>query len=70
MFTTRTGLGVGYDFETLAIADWNTIDTHGPVTFAPATGTPRIDWLGELNTGYGNRPYTGHTGYLRLVYRF
>jgi cysteine synthase len=31
---------------------------------------PRIDWLGALTTGYGNRPYTGNTGYVRLLYRF
>ena len=26
--------------------------------------------LGGLMTGYGNRPYTGHTVYLRALYRF
>ena len=30
----------------------------------------RIDWLGGLMTGYGNRPYTGHTAFVRLLYRF
>ena len=52
------------------IVDFNTIDTNGPVGFAPATGDPRIDWLGGLMTGYGNRPYTGHTAYVRVLYRF
>jgi MtrB/PioB family decaheme-associated outer membrane protein len=69
-FTERAGLGVGYYFETFEILDWNTIDTNGPVGFAPATGQPRIDWLGGLMTGYGNRPYTGHSVFVRALYRF
>ena len=69
-FTARVGVGVGYYFEKLNIVDFSTIDTDGPAGFAPATGDPRIDWLGGLLTGYGNRPYTGHTGYVRLLYRF
>jgi MtrB/PioB family decaheme-associated outer membrane protein len=69
-FTARAGVGVGYYFEKLAIVDFNTIDTNGPVGFTPETGEPRIDWLGGLITGYGNRPYTGHTTYVRLLYRF
>jgi len=68
--TSRAGIGVGYYFEKLGIVDFNTIDTDGPVGFTPATGEPRIDWLGGLVTGYGNRPYTGHTAYLRVLYRF
>jgi MtrB/PioB family decaheme-associated outer membrane protein len=69
-FTARAGVGVGYYFEKLDIVDFNTVDSGGPVGFAPATGDPRVDWLGGLITGYGNRPYTGHTGYVRLLYRF
>jgi MtrB/PioB family decaheme-associated outer membrane protein len=69
-FTARAGVGVGYYFETLDVEDFNTVDTNGPVGFAPETGTPRIDWLGALTLGYGNRPYTGHTTYVRLLYRF
>jgi hypothetical protein len=69
-FNRRVGVGVGYYFEKLNIADFNTIDSEGPVGFAPQTGEPRIDWLGGLITGYGNRPYTGNTAYLRLLYRF
>jgi hypothetical protein len=69
-FTPRVGVGVGYYFEKLDIADFNTIDSEGPVGFAPQTEEPRIDWLGGLITGYGNRPYTGNTGYVRLLYRF
>jgi hypothetical protein len=69
-FTERAGVGVGYYFETLDIVDFSAIDSNGPVGFTPETGDPRIDWLGGLVTGYGNRPYTGHTGYVRLLYRF
>jgi hypothetical protein len=68
--TARAGVGVGYYFEKLDISDYDTIDTNGPVGFAPATGVPRIDWLGGLTTGYGNRPYTGNTAYVRVIYRF
>ncbi len=64
------GLGIGYWYEDMAIADFNTIDTNGPVGFAAATGTPRIDYLGGLVTGYGNRPYTGQTVFVRVMYRF
>ena len=66
----RTGLGFGYYFEKLSVTDFNTIDTDGPVGFAPETGDPRIDWLGGLITGYGNRPYTGNTFFVRAIYRF
>jgi MtrB/PioB family decaheme-associated outer membrane protein len=69
-FTPRIGIGVGYYFEKLSIVDYDTIDTNGSVAFTPATGDPRIDWLGGLITGYGNRPYTGSTGFIRLLYRF
>lgn len=69
-FTAKVGVGGGYYFEKLDVADFNTIDTNGPVGFAAATGVPRLDWLGELMLGYGNRPYTGSTGFLRLLYRF
>jgi hypothetical protein len=69
-FTSRVGVGVGYYFEKLNIEDFNTIDSAGPVGFASQTEEPRIDWLSGLITGYGNRPYTGNTGYLRLLYRF
>jgi hypothetical protein len=69
-FRAKVGIGAGYYFETLDVTDFNTIDTNGPVGFAPATGEPRLDWLGGLTMGYGNRPYTGHTGYLRVLYQF
>jgi hypothetical protein len=66
----KLGLGVGYWFEKLSVSDWNTIDTNGPVGFSDATGTPRIDWLGGLTTGYGNRPYDGNTFFVRALVRF
>jgi hypothetical protein len=66
----QVGIGVGYWYENLGIEDWNTIDSNGPVGFAEATGIPRIDWLGGLMTGYGNRPYEGHTAFVRVLYRF
>jgi hypothetical protein len=69
-FSNSTGLGFGYYFESLDIVDFNTVDTNGPIGFATETGDPRIDWLGGLITGYGNRPYTGHSVYLRALYKF
>lgn len=69
-FTARAGVGLGYYFEKLDIVDYSAIDTNGPVGFAPETGDPRIDWLGGLMTGYGNRPYTGHSVFARVLYRF
>ena len=68
--STVVGVGVGYYFEKLDVDDFNTVDTNGPVGFAPATNDPRLDWLGGLTLGYGNRPYTGNTAYVRLLYRF
>jgi hypothetical protein len=40
------------------------------VGFTEATGIPRIDYLGSLRTGYGNRPYEGHRVFARVLYRF
>ena len=68
--TEKVGLGVGYWWEQLEIDDWNTVDSNGPVGFADATGIPRIDWLGGLTTGYGNRPYDGGTFFIRALVRF
>ena len=71
------GVGVGYWYEHFDISDWNTVDydpanfaSGGPVGFYPSTGTPRIDWLATLMTGYGNRPYSGGRLFTRLLYRF
>jgi MtrB/PioB family decaheme-associated outer membrane protein len=66
----KLGLGVGYWFDKFDVSDWNTIDSNGPVGFSDATGIPRIDWLGGLMTGYGNRPYEGNTFFVRALVRF
>jgi hypothetical protein len=63
-------LAFGYWYEKFDISDFATIDTNGSVGFTAATGVPRIDYLGEINTGYGNRPYKGSTGFVRLLYYF
>ncbi len=62
MFTHNAGLGLGYRFEKLNISDFATIDLQ--------PGTPRIDYLGEISTGYGNRPYKANTAFLRILYFF
>jgi hypothetical protein len=69
------GLGLYYLFEKFEVEDWATINSAGPQTLPnPALGaqtdTPRIDWFGGLTTGYGNRPYSGHTAIVRLFYHF
>jgi MtrB/PioB family decaheme-associated outer membrane protein len=68
--TPAVGIGVGYWYEKFEVNDWNTIDTNGPVSFSNATGEPRVDWLGGLFTGYGNRPYDGGRFFVRMLYRF
>lgn len=69
-FTPRVGVGLGYWYDKFDVSDWNTIDSNGPVGVTAATGVPRIDWLGGLLTGYGNRPYEGSRVFARLLYRF
>lgn len=64
------GVGVGYWYEDFNVTDWNTLDSSGPVGFFPQDGQPRIDWLGGLMTGYGNRPYNGGRFFVRMLYRF
>jgi hypothetical protein len=66
----RVGIAAGWYFEDLDVVDFNTIDTNGPVSFAGETGDPRIDWLGGLMLGYGNRSYTGNTFQARVIYKF
>lgn len=61
-FASKVGLGVGYWYEKQDLSDFATIDL--------APGTPRIDYLGGLTTGYGNRPYTGQTVFARAIYFF
>ena len=61
-FHRQVGLGIGYWYEKLDVVDFSTVDL--------TSGTPRIDYLGEISTGYGNRPYRGSTGFVRLIYLF
>jgi len=60
--TSRIGLAASYWWEKFAVSDFATLDL--------APDMPRIDYLGLLSTGYGNRPYKGSTGFLRLLYSF
>lgn len=64
MFAEKVGLGLGYWYEKFDVSDYATIDESG------RPGTPRIDYLGEISTGYGNRPYRGSTGFVRVLYLF
>jgi MtrB/PioB family decaheme-associated outer membrane protein len=61
-FTSKIGAAIGYWYEKLDITDYATISL--------ADGSPRIDYLGEISTGYGNRPYKGSTAFARLLYFF
>ena len=63
-FVPRVGVGVDYWYERFNVRDFDTIDIPGQ------QGTPRIDYLGEISTGYGNRPYRGNTAFVRLLYLF
>jgi len=57
-------VGVGWWYEKFDVTDFATIDLPGQ------PGVPRIDYLGEISTGYGNRPYDGNTVTVRLLYLF
>jgi MtrB/PioB family decaheme-associated outer membrane protein len=61
--TTKVAVGAGYWYEKFNVSDFATINL-------PGTDSPRIDYLGGLITGYGNRPYTGSTGFIRVFYFF
>jgi MtrB/PioB family decaheme-associated outer membrane protein len=69
-YTTKIAFGASYWFEKFSVTDFSTVDLPGPNGFFPATGQPRIDYLSGLITGYGNRPYTGHTAFVRVFYFF
>lgn len=69
-FSKKVGAALGYWYEKFDVTDYATIDTNGSVGFSAATGTPRIDYLGFLGTGYGNRPYKGSTAFARILYFF
>ncbi len=62
MFNAKYGLRAGYSYEKLDIVDFATTNL--------ADGTPRIDPLGAITTGYGNRPYKGQTFMLQVMYMF
>ena len=62
MFTPKFGMGLGYWYEKLDVSDFATTNL--------ADGSPRIDPLGSISTGYGNRPYKGQTGMARLIFIF
>ena len=62
MFRPTMGLGLGYQYEKFEIVDFATTNL--------ADGSPRMDPLGALTTGYGNRPYTGSTFIAKLIYMF
>ena len=61
-FHKQVGVAVGYWYEKFNVTDFATINLPD--------GTPRIDYLGEIATGYGNRPYKGSTAFVRLLYLF
>jgi hypothetical protein len=71
----KVGLGAAWWYEKIDVEDFSTVNTAGPQTLprsdlGPQTDTARIDWLGNLFTGYGNRPYSGNTVFLRMFYMF
>ena len=63
-FTPKVGVGLGWWYEKFDVSDFATIDLPGQ------PGTPRIDYLGVISTGYGNRPYNGNTVSARLLFVF
>ena len=73
--TSKLAVGAYYLYEKFDVQDFATIDSAGPQTLprtdlGAQTDTPRLDWFGAILTGYGNRPYTGQTGMVRVFYEF
>ena len=58
----KFGVALTFGYEKFDVSDYATIDV--------SPGVPRIDYLGEISTGYGNRPYQGRTASLRVLYFF
>jgi hypothetical protein len=76
-YALSTKMAVGFSLmrEDFDVKDYSTINTAGPQTLPRAdvstvSDKARIDWWGSLLTGYGNRPYSGTTGVVRLFYFF
>jgi hypothetical protein len=70
-------MAVGFTLlrEDFDVSDFATINTGGSQTLPDArvgaqTDKARMDWWASLLTGYGNRPYTGTTGVVRVFYFF
>lgn len=63
MFKDNLGVGLGYRYEKFEIVDFATTNIGD-------TDTPRMDPLGAITTGYGNRPFTGSTAVVKLIYKF
>jgi hypothetical protein len=71
----KMALGFSLLHEGFDVSDFATINTAGPQTLprgdvSTVSDTARMDWWGSLLTGYGNRPYSGTTGIVRLFYYF
>ncbi len=62
MFSTKLGMGAGVWYEKFDITDYATTNL--------ADGSPRVDPLGAITTGYGNRPYKGTTGMVRMIFTY
>ncbi len=73
--SAKVGVGFSLLHESFDVSDYATINTAGPQTLPVSslgtqTDKARIDWWGSLLTGYGNRPYSGTTGIVRVFYFF
>lgn len=60
LFRAVYGMAAGYSYEKFNIVDFATRNL--------TDGSPRIDPLGAITTGYGNRPYKGQTFSVRFMY--
>jgi hypothetical protein len=61
-FGKKLGVGLGYSYEKFDVVDFTTTNL--------ADGSPRIDPLGMISTGYGSRPYKGQLFSAQLSYIF
>ena len=60
--TERIGIGASYWYDQFSVSDFATVNLPN--------GEPRIDYLGGITTGYGNRAYKAHTAFVRMFYTF